>query len=605
VKDIIKIWPFVKPYTGKIFVVLIFNLLTSLFSLFSFTVFIPFLSILFESQQIVHEPVAMEFSTESIKHNAYYLISYIVIAKGKLYALYAVCAMFVFMIFLKNLAAFLSGYFLAPITNGMPRDIYQLTYEKIINLPPSYFTERRKGDIMSRMSSDITNMQLTLMSSLTGLIKYPITILVFASTLFMISYEMTLFIIMVMPVVAIITGKIGGALKHGAHKSQSQSASMMVTIEETLTGLRIIKAFGAARHQINKFAGQNHVLYKLQNRLSRRYFAAHPLSEMMGISVLAMAMAFGGNLVLSGQGLSAEGFIYYLVVFSQVISPAKGFSTSFYNIKKSSASIDRIAEILSAENTITDKPGAANFSRFSQEIEFCSVCFEYEEGRPVLIDIDFKLQKGKTIALVGQSGSGKTTIANLLPRFYDITSGSIKIDGADIRDVKLEDLRKQMGIVSQESILFNDTIFNNIAFGMDSAQMQDVQEAAKIANAHDFIMEIPGGYSATIGDGGSKLSGGQRQRISIARAVLKNPPLLVLDEATSALDTESEKHVQQALDRLMSNRTSLVIAHRLSTIKKADEILVMSEGQIIERGTHDQLVGKNGQYAKLHALQLL
>lgn len=605
-KDLRKILPFIRPYTGYIIIVLIFNILTSLFSLFSFTVFIPFLSILFDSQQLVDAPVAFDFSSEAIKHNAYYYLSEIIRNHGKSYALYSVCAAFVSMVLVKNVFAYLGGFFVSPVLNGLPRDLYQKTYEKIINLPLEYFTEQRKGDIMSRMSSDITNVQGTLSTSISGLIKNPITLIVFFVTLIIISPQMTGFMLLILPLIAFVTGKIGGSLKKGAHNAQGQNATLLVTIEETLTGLRVIKAFGAAMHQIRKFTGQNAEHFRLQNKLSRRFFAAHPISEVMGIATLAVAMGFGGNLVLDGDSsLSPEGFIYFLVVFSQIISPAKAFSTAFYNIKKGSASVDRINAILDAENTIIEAPDAKEITSFEKSVSFNSVSFSYNNEKQVLKDVSFTLEKGKSIALVGQSGSGKTTIANLLPRFYDIQAGTIDIDGCNIADISQNSLRSMMGIVTQDSILFNDTFFNNIAFGMQDVPMERVVEAAKIANAHDFIMENPDGYDTNIGDGGSKLSGGQRQRISIARAVLKNPAILILDEATSALDTESERLVQDALEKLMKDRTSLVIAHRLSTVKNADEIIVMNEGAIVERGKHESLIEQNGAYKRLHDLQLL
>lgn len=605
-KDLVKIFPFVRPYMFQIGLVLIFNLLTSLFSLFSFTVFIPFLSILFDSQQLVDSPVAWEWSGDALKHNAYYYLSQIVVEHGADYALYIVCAAFVTMILIKNVFDFAGGYVSAPILNGLPRDLYLATYKKIVSLPVEYFTEKRKGDIMSRMSSDITNIQVTLSNSLNGLIKNPITLIVFFTTLVIISPQMTGFMFLVLPVIALVTGKIGGSLKRGAHNAQGQNATLLVTIEETLSGLRVIKAFGATMHQIRKFTGQNQSHFKLQTRLSRRYFAAHPISEVMGIAMLAVAMGFGGSLVLSGDSsLSPEGFIYFLVIFSQIISPAKAFSSAFYNIKKGSASIDRINHILDAENTIADIPNAKSISGFADSVQFKNVSFSYNNEKQVLTNLNLTLEKGKSIALVGQSGSGKTTIANLLPRFFDISDGEILLDGENIKNIKLEDLRQQMGVVTQESILFNDTFFNNIAFGMEDATEESVIAAAKIANAHDFIMENPDGYQTNIGDGGGKLSGGQRQRLSIARAVLKNPNILILDEATSALDTESERLVQDALENLMKNRTSLVIAHRLSTIKNADEIIVLNEGKIVERGKHDELINKNGAYKRLHDLQLL
>jgi len=493
---------------------------------------------------------------------------------------------------------------MAPIRNGVIRNIRNKIYTKILNLPLSYFSNEKKGDIISRMTSDVVEVEWSIMGSLEMMFRDPINIIIFLIGMFIMSPSLTLFVLIILPVGGYIIGRIGKSLRKISMHGQNKMGELLSIIEETLSGLRVIKAFNAERKINNKFKDNNHTYYQIMNKMVRRRYLASPLSEFMGAVVVITVMWYGGHLVLSDQeSLSPQVLISYLIIFSQILTPAKAFSTAYYNVQKGLASIDRINQILDADIIIKEKPDAKEINSFNTEIEYNNVSFRYKENY-VLQDINLKLEKGKTIALVGQSGSGKSTFVDLLPRFYDIQKGEIIIDGLPISDLKISDLRNLMGNVNQESILFNDTFFNNISFGVDNTSYEEVVAAATVANAHDFIMASENQYNTNIGDRGSKMSGGQRQRISIARAVLKNPPILILDEATSALDTESERLVQDALENLMKNRTSIVIAHRLSTVKNADEICVFHEGRIVERGKHSELISKNGAYKKLHDLQM-
>lgn len=546
------------------------------------------------------------FSVKVLLNNFNYFLSRYIAEHGQMKALTLISALVVVMFFLKNIFRYFGMYFMAPIRNGVVRDLRNRMYDKVLYLPLSYFSTERKGDLMARMTSDVQEIEWSIMQSLEVIFREPLTVLLFLSTMLLMSPQLSLFVFILLPLAGLTIGQIGKSLRRTSSKSQAQMGSLLSTIEETLGGLRIIRSFTAELFSSEKFRRINNEYRRLMVRLYRKRDLSSPTSEFLGAVVLVVVMYFGGRLVLTGDhSLEPSVFIAFIAIFSQLIPPAKAFTEAYTNVQKGLASADRINKILDAEISIRDKEDAKSLPSFSKAIEYDNVSFAYHQGDSgwVLKDIRLTIEKGKTIALVGQSGSGKTTLADLLPRFYDIEIGSIRIDGHDIRDVKLHDLRGIMGIVSQESILFNDTVFNNIAFGMPDAREDEVIEAAKIAHAHEFISQMPDGYQTNIGDRGGRLSGGQRQRISIARAILKNPPILILDEATSALDTESERLVQDALTRLMQNRTTLVIAHRLSTIQHADEIIVMQKGEIIERGKHNQLLAGGGVYKKLYDLQ--
>jgi len=605
-KDFIKLLPYLSKYKKYIVLVFIFNLLSAVFSFGSVAMLIPFLSIVFKTNQQVLTSVPFEFTKASIEHNTQYLLSTIINNHGEMVALLFICGFLVLITFLKNIFEYFYHFFNVPVVNGVPKDIYSMTFEKILNLPVFYFTNERKGDIMARMSSDITEVRNSMVASFGGLIKHPVVLIVFFLGLLIISWQMTLIIAILLPVSGFITGRIGKSLKRNSQKAQKLQGDILVFIDETLIGLKVVKVFNGISYMKKRFDRDNAEYLRTMNKTERRKVLAHPLTESLIMITLSFAIYYGGSLVLSESGgMSAEGFLAYLIAFTQIVSPAKSITSSFYGIKKGAASIERIEQILYAEAKIQDKPDAKSLDSFSQSIEFKNVDFSYTEERQILKNINLSIPKGQSIALVGQSGSGKTTLAQLLPRFYEANAGDILIDGISIKDYKIQDVRNLIGIVTQESILFNDTFFNNIAFGIENPDKEKVIEAAKLANAHNFIMETPGGYDSIIGDQGGKLSGGQRQRLSIARAIMKNPEILILDEATSALDTHSERLVQEALEHLMKDRTSLIIAHRLSTIKNANSIVVLNEGEIVEQGTHDELVKINGAYKHLHDLQLI
>ncbi len=547
-------------------------------------------------------------SISSIIDNFYFYLTKMIVdpERGKIYALIFICILVVVMFFLKNLCRYLAMYFLAPVRNRVVRDIRNEIYNKTLVLPLSYYSEERKGDIMSRMSSDVHEIEWSVMKSLEVVFRDPISIIAFLVTMVIMSPQLTLFVFVLLPLTGILIGSIGKSLRRTSARSKDTLGRLFSIIEETLSGLRIIKAFNAEKSVSDKFSKTNEEYTTIMTRMYRKTDLSSPMSEFLGTCVMVVVMYFGGKLVLdSNPTLSASVFITYIAIFSQVIPPARSFTDAYYNIQKGIASAERIAKILDAEITIHEAANPTSIHSFKESIEYKNVSFAYVRGDVgyALRGINLKIEKGKTVALVGQSGAGKSTLVDILPRFYDATEGEVLIDGIPNTQYKISDLRGLMGNVTQESILFNDTIFNNISFGMEHTKEEDVIAAAKIANAHEFIMQMENGYQSNIGDRGSKLSGGQRQRISIARAVLKNPPILILDEATSALDTESERLVQDALSKLMKNRTSLIIAHRLSTILHADEIIVMSKGEIIERGNHHQLIAKEGAYKKLSDMQ--
>ena len=599
---------FVPPYKKYLLSNLALNLLAQILNVFSFALLIPILQILFKVSDTQYGYMTLSDGSvaEVVKNNFYYYMNHFIEVKGALWVLIASGVILVVMTLLKTACYFGSSATLIPLRTGVVRDIRIKVYNKVMALPLSFFSEERKGDIISRMSSDVSGLETALSNSLEMLIKNPIAIVVTLFTLFFLSWELTLFVLVAMPVLAWAMGAISRKLKRKSKEAQNYWGTLLAQLDETLGGLRIIKAFLAEDKMKERFAQINNTYRNAVMRMTIRQSAAHPASEFMGTCIIVIVMWAGGYIILDGRsGMEGATFIYYLVMLYNILNPIKDLSKAFYNIPVGMGCWERVDKILSAENPIKEPASPAPLPSFEQGIEFRGVDFHYVEGSPVLRGIDLSVAKGKTIALVGQSGSGKSTLVDLVPRFHDVTGGSIAIDGRDIRDISIRDLRSLIGNVNQEAILFNDTIFNNISFGVEGATMEQVIEAAKIANAHDFIMESEQGYDTMIGDRGCRLSGGQRQRLSIARAILKNPPILILDEATSALDTESERLVQEALERLMKSRTTIAIAHRLSTIKHADEICVMLEGEIVERGTHEELLAKGGYYKRLNDMQSL
>ena len=598
---------FLPPYKDYIILNLIFNVVNALLNVFSFALIIPILQILFQTTPQSYDFIAWDTPGTSMldiaKNNGYWYIGDIINIHGPGFILLVLAVILIVMTALKTGAAFLSTYYVVPIRTGVVKDIRNNINDKILHLPIGFFSEERKGDILARMSGDVNEVENSVMSSLEMMLKNPIMIVVFLTTMLIISWQLTIFVFVLLPIMGYIMGAVGKKLKRSSFEAQNKWGELMSQIEETLGGLRIIKAFNAEKKISDRFHKGSDEFRQMSNRIARRQYLAHPMSELLGTITIAIVLWFGGSLILKDNSLlDASVFIYYLTIFYLIINPAKDLTKASYAIQRGLASMDRIDKILDAENDIVEKENPTEVN-FQKEIEFKDVWFKYEEDW-VIKGMNLKIKKGKTIALVGQSGSGKSTMVDLLPRFYDIQKGEINIDSINIKDTSLKNLRAQMGNVNQEAILFNDTFFNNIAFGVDRATLAEVEEAAKIANAHEFIMATPNGYDSNVGDRGGKLSGGQRQRISIARAILKNPKILILDEATSALDTESEKLVQEALERLMKNRTTIVIAHRLSTIKNADEICVIHEGEIVDQGPHNILYDQGGFYTKLYNLQL-
>ena len=602
-KKFYRILAYIKPYWGYAVLNVLFNLLTIVFSLFSLTMLVPFLNLLFGTEALVTEKPEFALNADALLNSLNYQISQIIIEKGQLEALIFICILLITSFLMRNLGRFFAMFYMANVRIGAVKDIRNAIYTKILILPISFYNKNRKGDIMARITTDVQEVEYSIMNYLEMIVRDPITILVYIAFMFSVSPQLTLFVLVLLPVTGLLIGYIGKSLRRSSKVGQSRMAGMLSTIEETISGLRIIKAFNAIKYSDERFRDQNSQFSRLMLSIYRRRDLSSPLSEFMSSVVIVIVLWFGGRLVLGESAvIDAADFIVYILVFSQIIPPAKTFAQGFYSIQKGIASAERIFEILDAEEVITEKKNAKSISDFKSTIEYRDVHFTYDK-EPVLKGVSFTLKKGKLIALVGESGGGKSTLADLLPRFYDVVGGSITIDGNDLRDYKIDDLRGLMGIVTQESILFNDSVFNNIAFGKEDATLEQVIAAAKVANAHEFISQMENGYDTFIGDRGMNLSGGQRQRLSIARAVLKNPPILILDEATSSLDTESERLVQDALAKIMTNRTSVVIAHRLSTIQHADEIIVVAKGEIVERGTHESLLASGGVYKRLNELQ--
>ncbi len=604
-KDFFKILRrFIPPYKKQLILNFLFNLLSALFTVFSMALMSPILEILFNVSEDVAQLVPWAANLDAIKNNLYYYVTIFKAENGAGMTLLFVGIFVIVATFLKVGFAYLASFEAVYIRNGVVKDMRQLIYHKMLKLALPFFSEERKGDIMARITGDVTEVENSIMSSLDMFLKNPVIIVVLLISMLVMSPSLTFFILLVLPVAGFVIGRVGKSLKKVSREGQDKMGVILTVVEETLGGLRIIKAFNAEKKMNARFNTELRDYRSIMNRLMRHRELAHPLSELLGTIVIIIVVWYGGSLILDKNSeLSGSEFIIYLGIFYQIINPAKAFTTALYSIQKGLASMDRIDKILLADVTIPEAPEAKTVSTLKESIEYRNITFAYDE-KIVLNNVSLRIEKGKTIALVGQSGSGKTTFVDLLPRFYDVKGGGIFIDGIDLRELKLHDLRDLMGNVNQEAILFNDTIFNNIAFGVENTTMEAVIAAAKVANAHDFILETENGYDTVIGDRGSKLSGGQRQRLSIARAILKNPPILILDEATSALDTESERLVQDALEKLMKNRTSLVIAHRLSTVRNADLICVFHEGEIIERGTHDELIALDGRYKRLHSMQM-
>ena len=601
-KKFIRIVSYIKEYKAYMGLYTLFISLSILFSLFSLSMLMPFMDLIFGSSALTQSIPVAPGASASIKDVVYGFLQQSIAQHGKIFALGWICFGIITTVLLKNLFLYLSYYFLAPIRNQVTRKYSKLLYEKILKLPIGYFTEQRKGDILSRSSNDIADLENSIIGALEGMIKEPLNIIGILIVLFIISVKLTLFVFVLLPVAGFVVGRIGRSLKKQTNKAQVKWGEIMSQMEETLTGLRIIKAFNAEKRVKKNFFGLADEIFLIKNKILYRRDLASPVSESLGVIILCGVLWFGGKLVLNGEILSGSAFIGYVALFSQIINPSKALSQAVYNVNRGVATLDRLNEILEAPITVEEAMHPIQLAGFHQSIEFKNVQFLYNETG-ILHDINLTIKKGKTVALVGSSGAGKSTLADLVPRFHDASAGELFIDGKNIKEYSLSSLRQQISVVTQEPILFNDTIAANIALGKPDASMEEIIQAAKIANAFDFIQKKDDGFNSFIGDRGSKLSGGERQRITIARAVLKNPPILILDEATSALDTESEKLVQDAINNMMQNRTSIVIAHRLSTIRHADEIIVLQKGHIVERGNHEELLSQNGYYKKLIDMQ--
>jgi subfamily B ATP-binding cassette protein MsbA len=598
-----RILSYIKPYWIYAALNIFFNMFTIIFSLFTFALLAPFLSLLFGKTELVTDKPELSLSSDALIDYMNYSLSEIINSQGRMQALLTICFVLLGTFFLRNLGRFMALFYMARVRVSAVKDIRNEVFKKILVLPLSFYHTRKKGDIISRVTTDVQEVEYSIMNYLDMIIRDPITIIAYFIFLLSMSPSLTLFVIIVLPVTGYLIGMIGRTLRRQSKIGQTRLAGLLSTIEESIGGLRIIKAFNAINFMDRKFVDQNKDYAKIILSIYRRRDLSSPMSEFLSSCVIILVLWFGGRLVIGDSSpISGEIFITYMLIFSQIIPPAKTFATGYYSMQKGLASADRIFDILDADEVIEEKADAKPISEFHKNIAYSNVTFRYEDEN-VLENIDLDIGKGKIIALVGQSGGGKSTMVDLLPRFYDTVEGEILIDDVNLKDYKIDDVRGLMGIVTQESILFNDSVFNNIAFGMQNVSEADVIEAAKVANAHEFISKMPEGYQTNIGDRGTKLSGGQKQRLSIARAVLRNPPILIMDEATSALDTESERLVQEALANVMSNRTSIVIAHRLSTIKFADEIIVLHKGKIVERGNHDALIKHDGIYKKLHDLQ--
>ncbi len=590
-------------YKGKIALYFTSNLLSIFFGMLSLAMLAPVLQVLFmgDNAQSVKAAASSKVATD-IMNQIKTLVKQIIASDGKLTALAYICVAVVVFTVCKNLFLYISLYILNPLRNAVLRRLRDDMFTKMLSLPIGFFTEERKGDLISKMTNDINEVELSIMSVLEVFIREPLTIIVYLGMMVYINYQLTIFLFLFLPVAGFIIGRISKSLRKSSNLAQEQLGGMLGVIDETLVGMRVVKAFGAERNQHLRFMKLNNTLFRTRNAIAARRELASPMSETMGIIVVSIILWFGGRIVFSGTGFDGTQFVTYIAYFTQIITPFKNLSSAFYNVQKGTSALDRIEKLLHAENNITERPDAKPIAGFEDCLEFRNVTFAYGD-KQILNGLNLSIKKGKMVALVGASGAGKSTLVDLIPRFHDVSGGEILIDGVNIKDCKIDDLRRLMGVVGQDPILFNDTIYNNIILGTGGATQERVEEAARIAHAHNFIMQKPEGYQTVAGDRGARLSGGERQRITIARAVLKNPPILILDEATSSLDTESERIVQDAINKLMENRTCIVIAHRLSTVQHADEIIVMEKGRVVERGTHATLIAKDGMYKRLVEMQ--